>query len=229
MRRRAVTGALALHGALVPSLLAQMANLGVAVSRARSVQWLPLTLARAELTSLIRLPRASAVHLNFAPLVPPGGWTLIALPDRLLASLINYLPGDLGPNLRKMLAYARSMAYYYVHQQRPQQLAPAILDSPVGLLAWLSFFWGQHIGTSPTFTTDVMLTACTIYYFTECFGTSMLPYHNNVLLTEIHGGSAYRVQDGVTLGYSDFPNEIINMSRSWLTWSGDLRFYAKGR
>lgn len=53
-----------------------------------------------------------------------------------------------------------------------------------------------------------------------------MPYHTNNFLPSIHADPAYNVNQA-TLGYSDFPREIVNTSQAWLKGTGNLRFYAK--
>lgn len=172
-----------------------------------------------------------SVHLNFSPIVPKLAWAVATLPQWVTSPALPYLPGDVGRNLRKMYGFQQGMAYYWIQRYRPAQAAVGLLDSPIGLLGWVSFAWAGNMNATPTFTTEALLSLCTLYFVTRCIGTSFLCYHNNELLTDIHGDPAYRVgpRGGATLGYSDFPKEIINASHSWLKSTGDLRFYAKGK
>jgi pimeloyl-ACP methyl ester carboxylesterase len=57
-------------------------------------------------------------------------------------------------------------SYYHVHAQRPQTLAYALSDSPVGLLAWNSHV--MH-GLEP----DVLLTHVSIHWFTGTAGSAL--------------------------------------------------------
>jgi pimeloyl-ACP methyl ester carboxylesterase len=168
-----------------------------------------------------------AVHLNFSPIVPKYVWALAALPDWLTDPAMPHLPGEYGKNIRMMNAYQKNMAYYVVQNSKPQQLAPGLIDSPVGLLAWLGWFWAMKLDASPTFSLERMLTVCTIYFCTRSIGTSFLPYHNNGFFSSIHGDPAYNVRHAA-LGYSDFPDELVNVSHSWLKPTGNLKFYVKG-
>lgn len=99
--------------------------------------------------------------------MPKYVWALAALPNWLTDSATSYLPGKRGEEMRKLSGFHRSMAYYWVQQLRPQQLAPGLTDSPVGLLSWLSFFWGLHLDVTPTFNAEMMLTICTVYFVTR--------------------------------------------------------------
>lgn len=108
-----------------------------------------------------------AVHLNFSPIVPQWVWAVKALPDWIVSMARERLPGEMGKNVRKLDGFYNSMAYYWIQQHRPQQLATALVDSPVGLLSWLSFFWGLQIGTTPSFSEENMLIICTIYFLTR--------------------------------------------------------------
>lgn len=70
----------------------------------------------------------------------------------------------------------------YQHQQqtRPLTLAPALQDSPVGLLSWIlekHRAWSDCGGdVSRAFSDDHLLTLASLYWFTGSIGTSLRPY-----------------------------------------------------
>jgi pimeloyl-ACP methyl ester carboxylesterase len=69
---------------------------------------------------------------------------------------------------------ADTMSYALIHSTRPQTLAPAVTDSPVGLLGWVldvvHTYANEHIDT------DVLLTNISILWFTSTIGSSMRLY-----------------------------------------------------
>jgi pimeloyl-ACP methyl ester carboxylesterase len=68
-------------------------------------------------------------------------------------------------------------AYGHVQATRPDTLAAALNDSPVGLLAWLAeklIEWSDRPGAV---TRQAILTEATIYWATQSIGTSFRPYY----------------------------------------------------
>ena len=71
----------------------------------------------------------------------------------------------------------------YAHQQstRPLTLAPALSDSPAGLLAWVlekHRAWSDCAGeVSTRFSDDYLLTQASLYWFTNTISTSSRPYY----------------------------------------------------
>lgn len=65
----------------------------------------------------------------------------------------------------------------YAHQQgtRPDTTAAALLDSPVGLLAWVGEKLLEWAGES-SLSDDTVLTTVTLYWLTRSIGTSFRPY-----------------------------------------------------
>lgn len=97
--------------------------------------------------------------------------------------------------------------FAHMHTTRPQTLAHALTDSPVGLAAWvLEKFrdWGDTGGDLlGRFDQDALLTNLTIYWATGTINSSMRLYLENLR----DPGSAGRVEvpTGVLMG----PNDMI--------------------
>ena len=115
---------------------------------------------------------------------------------RLLAVHLNYIPGSYGPPLTTAAALAADErqfqidaaawrdeegAYAHVHATRPQTLASALNDSPVGLAAWLIEkyrSWADCDGDiDRRFTRDEILTHIMLYWVTETIHSSMRFYY----------------------------------------------------
>lgn len=95
-------------------------------------------------------------------------------PYDLLGAVLPGLPDEAVPGA---IAVERRIASHVTtHILDPQTLAYAMHDSPAGMLAWLLERWrawsdcGGDVETR--FSRDAMLTNATIYWATECFGTS---------------------------------------------------------
>jgi microsomal epoxide hydrolase len=98
---------------------------------------------------------------------------------------------------------------------RPQTLAFALTDSPVGLAAWIvekMRAWSDCNGDiESAFSKDEILADVSLYWFTGAIGSSFWPYY-----ARQHG--PWPIPDGETvdvpMGYCEFPKEIVRPPRS---------------
>ncbi|MGI4778617.1 MAG: epoxide hydrolase family protein [Janthinobacterium lividum] len=98
---------------------------------------------------------------------------------------------------------------------RPQTLAFALTDSPVGLAAWIAEkmrSWSDCGGdVESVFSKDEILANVSLYWFTGAIGSSFWPYY-----ARHHG--PWPIPDGrtvdVPMGYCEFPAEIVRPPRS---------------
>jgi pimeloyl-ACP methyl ester carboxylesterase len=105
--------------------------------------------------------------------------------------------------------------YQWIQGTKPQTLAYALTDSPVGLAAWMveKFrSWSDCGGQiERCFTKDELLTAVMLYWATGAINASFWPYY-----ASRHGdwsvGSSPRIE--VPTAYSAFPRELMRPPRS---------------
>ncbi|WIE74131.1 epoxide hydrolase family protein [Curtobacterium sp. MCJR17_020] len=105
----------------------------------------------------------------------------------------------------------------YQHQQqtRPMSLAPALADSPVGLLAWIVEkyrAWSDSEGQlSSRFSDEFILTQASLYWFTNTISTSFRPYfeHGQGLSVPVR-----RVD--VPTAVAVFPADLSRPPRQWV-------------
>ena len=104
----------------------------------------------------------------------------------------------------------------YQHQQqtRPLTLAPALSDSPVGLLSWIlekHRAWSDSGGdVSRRFSDDYLLTLASLYWFSDSISTSLRPYY------EYASGHTTRVtRVDVPTALAVFPHDLTHPPRSW--------------
>ena len=130
---------------------------------------------------------------------------------------------------RAYLATARAWmseeaGYQRIQGTKPQTLAYALTDSPVGLAAWIveKFrTWSDCGGdVERRFTKDELLTNVMIYWVTGAIGSSFWPYH------AFHHAAwvpspAERVE--TPTGIAEFPCEILRPPRAWAERAYDLR------
>jgi pimeloyl-ACP methyl ester carboxylesterase len=132
------------------------------------------------------------------------------------------LPADLTAEEQTFVEAARAWGasdggYAHMHTTRPQTLAHALNDSPVGLAAWiLEKFrdWGDTDGDLlGRFDRDALLANLTIYWATGTINSSMRLNIENIR----DPGSLGRVQvpTGVLMG----PKDMIPTPKSWVNRS----------
>ncbi|WP_158862316.1 epoxide hydrolase family protein [Leifsonia sp. AG29] len=104
----------------------------------------------------------------------------------------------------------------YQHQQqtRPLTLAPALSDSPAGLLSWIlekHRAWSDCEGdVFSRFSPDYLLTLASVYWFSNSIGTSFRPYW------EYAAGLLPRVERvAVPTAVALFPHDLASPPRSW--------------
>ncbi len=107
------------------------------------------------------------------------------------------------------------VGYTWIQGTKPQTLAYALTDSPVGLAAWIVekfHTWSDHRGDLDRYLgRDEMLTNIMLYWVTGAIGSSFWPYY-----ARMHGpwpipGGA---RIGVPMGSAEFPKEILRPPRS---------------
>lgn len=75
--------------------------------------------------------------------------------------------------------WARGLAYARVQATRPEILATALNDSPVGLAAWIVEKLLAWAGEGDWWTDDELLTTVSLYWFTQSVGSSFRPYRDH--------------------------------------------------
>jgi microsomal epoxide hydrolase len=147
--------------------------------------------------------RVAGIHLNLLPVRrdPALIDTANAAELRYRDQLSNFLKEEIG--------------YQWIQGTKPQTLAYALTDSPLGLAAWIleKFHrWSDcHGDPESVFTKDEMLADISLYWFTGTIGPSFWPYY-----ARMHG--PWPIPDGgaitVPTGYAQFPKEILSPPRS---------------
>jgi epoxide hydrolase len=161
----------------------------------------------------------AGIHLNF-PLVGPDPDTMDDLTEFERRSL-----ADLAEHTEWGMGYSGEQA------TRPQTLGYGLVDSPVGLCAWITekfWAWTDHDG-DPTsaLSRDQMLDDVTVYWLTATAASSARLYWESGFARP--SGRSRRISQrplSVPAGISVFPREIIRPSRRWCEKRyADLRFY----
>ncbi len=102
--------------------------------------------------------------------------------------------------------------YQAIQGTRPQTLAYALTDSPVGLAAWIAEkyrAWTDNTGDPrEALTMDEMLGNISLYWYTRCIGASFWPYY-----ARAHGPWPIAGPIAVPTAYCEFPHEILRPPR----------------
>ncbi|MGS1002090.1 epoxide hydrolase family protein [Burkholderia glumae] len=160
-------------------------------------------------------------------------WLARRFPEQLAGLHLHYVPGSYRPPLGAGLppvtgaeqayldtaaAWSASEGAYAAEQAtRPQTLAYAMTDSPLGLAAWMveKFrAWSDCDGElERVFTLDALLTGISIYWFGGMLDASFRIYKENRARP-----LAFHAQERVLppLGMAAFPRELPTPPRSWL-------------
>jgi len=163
--------------------------------------------------------RVAGIHLNMA-MVGPG-----RDPGELTEDEQKALD-DLGQHMEWGSGYSLEQA------TRPQTLGYGLVDSPVGLCAWITekfWAWTDNDG-DPTsaLSRDQMLDNVSVYWFTGTGASSARLYWESGF-SRPSGRAARNAAEGpieAPTGISIFPGEIFRPSRRWCERRfTDLRFY----
>ncbi|KZV65707.1 alpha/beta-hydrolase [Peniophora sp. CONT] len=160
---------------------------------------------------------AKAWHTNMAVAGPPH-----ALTEPL--NYIRYLLTPYSEREKAGLARRRKVdegrAYYVQQATKPQTLAYALADSPVGLLAWI---YEKLVAWTDAYawTDDEVLTWISMYWFSRAGPASSLRiYFEYRVEQEKQGGKRSVVN--VPTGISSFPKDVIHPPKTWTRSMGDI-------
>jgi hypothetical protein len=169
-----------------------------------------------------------AAHFSFIPFFP-----LTA--DELATENITLTAFE-QEGLQRWTNFTTSgMGYFIEHNTRPNTIGQALLDNPVGQLAWIGekfFEWTDPDRSAPsTFNDETILTSVSLYFLTRTFLSSVWIYHVGALGT---GPAAYNIERPVApMGFSAFRynpgawpeamiakvgNLTVYRGMSWLCW-----------
>lgn len=156
-------------------------------------------------------------------------WLGVRFPERLTGIHLNYIPGSYRPPLGEIeppqteeeKAFLQRAAAFgdaegaYAHLQRtkPQSLAVGLNDSPAGLLAWMGEKILSWCDTRPAIDRDWLLTNVTLYWLTNCIGSSFRQYVEGSR-RPLQFDSKQRLKPPV--GVALFPKELPMPPRSWV-------------
>jgi pimeloyl-ACP methyl ester carboxylesterase len=162
-----------------------------------------------------------------------SSWIARLYPDSVRGLHLNFIPGSYQPYVGSGVASlsARESAwltersrwiekeggYSHVQATKPQTLAYSLVDSPVGLAAWiLEKFYAWSDGDAEIterFSIDELLTNISIYWFSGNVAATLRIYKENAK-------EPFRFEAGERIVpppcYAQFPREIYSPPREWV-------------
>ena len=128
---------------------------------------------------------------------------LVAAPDEALA------PEELAYKSRAVEWQRMEGAYIGIQSTKPQTLAYALSDSPVGMAAWL--LEKYHAWSDPgLLSMDDLCDCLTLYWMTNTAATSIRAYHANSFTLPPLG----RIT--VPTAIAAFPRDVLPVPRAWI-------------
>jgi pimeloyl-ACP methyl ester carboxylesterase len=125
---------------------------------------------------------------------------------------------------------AQETGYWSMQATKPQTLAFALEDSPVGLCAWIvekRRAWSDcHGDVEARFTKDELLTTVVLYWVTRSFNTSARYYYEAARNPWRPAHDRWPVVEAPT-GVAFFPKENLKMPRQWANRYYNLQRWSK--
>ncbi|MBY5333470.1 epoxide hydrolase [Rhizobium leguminosarum] len=167
-----------------------------------------------------------------------SSWLAYRFPQNTTALHLNYIPGSYRPPLgagqapisteeQAFLDHAAQWAdsegaYAHMQGTKPQTLAYALTDSPIGLAAWISekFQAWSDGDIRTTFSLDALLIEISIYWFSGTLDSSLRLYKES-RKRPMHFKANERVLP--PLGLAHFARELPLPPRSWVERVYDVR------
>ncbi|KQW38423.1 epoxide hydrolase family protein [Rhizobacter sp. Root404] len=149
-----------------------------------------------------------ALHLNF---ISSGYQPPLGKPERPLS------PAEAAWRFAREDWMQHEGGYSHVHSTKPQTLAHALVDSPVGLAAWIiEKFFAWSDGKKDLFSRfdiDTLLTNVSLYWFSANVASTLRMYKENAAQP-----LAFATGERIIppLCFASYPREIVNPPREWL-------------
>jgi pimeloyl-ACP methyl ester carboxylesterase len=149
--------------------------------------------------------RCLGLHLNLAAFHPPPEG------DPLRAAVE---PEEAAWLAQNVCFLKDGMGYYAQQSTRPQTLAVALADSPLGLLAWLAekyLAWSDADASGASLVSDAAIAdQVALYWMSDSIGSSVRLYYD-----EAHA-PAQQSRIEVPTAVAVFPRELIKNPRAWV-------------
>ncbi|OXH21695.1 microsomal epoxide hydrolase [Cryptococcus neoformans] len=147
-------------------------------------------------------PACKIIHVNYSnppprPLPSPG------FPEQEASP----------PSAEDLLELLQKFGYALEHSTRPATVGLVVGSNPLSLLAWIGEKFLEWTDESPSVETTLTMTS--LYWFTDCFTTSIYTYRYG-LGAKRHETAEQSSYQKCPLGYSQFPKEIVEIPAEWV-------------
>jgi hypothetical protein len=158
-----------------------------------------------------------AAHFAFIPFLQPST-------AQIATENITLTPFEQEGFNRTQTFLTSGTGYRLEQSSRPNTIGLALLDSPVGQLAWLAekfVAWSDPDRSPPsTITNDTILTSVSLYYHTRSFFSSVWIYSRDSMRTN------YNVaRPSAPMGFSAFRFNIAQWPEKFIAKVGNLTVY----
>ncbi|ODO11218.1 hypothetical protein I350_01822 [Cryptococcus amylolentus CBS 6273] len=134
------------------------------------------------------------------------------------------LPSSPSPPPDVMIEIFQKYAYALEQASRPSTVGLVVGSNPISLLAWIGEKYLAWTDQSPS--TETILTIISLYWFTDCFTTSLYTYRYGLGVRRNDPATKTSTEyQSCPTGFSNFPKEISPISieaakkRSNIIWS----------
>lgn len=164
-----------------------------------------------------KYPECKAVHLNFNP---------VPLPEHLNDA--DLMERERRANEKCEDWLNNHLGYAVCMRSRPHTIGVAIVENPVGIMMWVGEKYDELCNplNQDEIWEDAILTRVSLYYFSRCAMTSMLPYYENVKHHDF-GEFLLKKENWIKcpLGYTSFFYDSRPGTKRGAERSGNLVFY----
>ncbi|KAJ4489994.1 epoxide hydrolase domain-containing protein [Lentinula aciculospora] len=152
------------------------------------------------------------LHINFPLTLPPKP---LANPITLFWLAMRYFSSEESKRLKRMQwFYETESGYSQIQRTKPQTISYALLDSPIGMLAWIREKIQLATEESYVWNPDTVLTWTMLYLISGSAGHARI-YKEAVELDEINGLLGTKISKEVAIGVSSFPKDIAYATKWW--------------
>ncbi|KAJ3840916.1 epoxide hydrolase domain-containing protein [Lentinula raphanica] len=153
------------------------------------------------------------LHINFPVTLPPKP---LSNPTTLFWLAIRYLTAEEGKRLKRMQWFLKAESgYSQIQRTKPQTVSYALLDSPIGMLAWIREKMQLATEESYNWDTDTVITWTMLYLISGSAGHARI-YKEAMSETD---GTTFvlgsRISNEVAVGVSSFPKDVGYATKWW--------------
>ncbi|PVH95245.1 alpha/beta-hydrolase [Periconia macrospinosa] len=169
----------------------------------------------------VTYPECKAVHLSFCHMPPPDD------AEAIEATLtVKELKG-----VQRADEFTRTGdAYGRMHGTRTATIGHVLSSSPLAMLAWIGEKYLEWADPAHPIPLPTILTEVSLFWFTECAGTSLYTYREDYRWGVnqkgyLHNAEWLRIEK--PFGYSYFPEELAAIPKAWAEKTGKFVWFRR--